>query len=83
MRAVPLLVTTYLQVLIGENMVDSFPTFKFFRGAAEEEIPVVGADMAQVSTDMPCTVHLDLLSLVGLCLAVPLLVTNYLPTWRR
>ena len=31
-------------------------------------------------TDMPCTVHPDLLSLVGLCLAAPLINTTYLPT---
>ena len=33
-------------------MVGSFPTFKFFRGAAEEEVPVVGADMAQVKSTL-------------------------------
>ena len=35
-------------VLIGDNRVDSFPTFKFFRNSAEEDLPVVGADIDEV-----------------------------------
>ena len=35
-------------VLVGDNRVDSFPTFKFFRNSAEDELPVVGADIGEV-----------------------------------
>ena len=35
-------------VLIGDNRVDSFPTFKFFRNSAEEDLPVVGADIDEI-----------------------------------
>ena len=35
-------------VLVGDNRVDAFPTFKFFRNSAEEDLPVVGADIEEV-----------------------------------
>ena len=35
-------------VIIGENMISSFPTFKFFKNSAEEDLPVVGADIGEV-----------------------------------
>jgi len=35
-------------VLIGDNRIESFPTFKFFRNSAEEDLPVVGADIEGV-----------------------------------
>jgi len=31
--------------LMGDHQVDSFPTFKFFRDAEEEDLPVVGGDI--------------------------------------
>jgi len=31
--------------LMGDHQVDSFPTFKFFRDAEEESLPVVGGDI--------------------------------------
>lgn len=34
--------------LMGDNQVDSFPTFKFFRESEEEELPVVGGDIDAV-----------------------------------
>jgi len=38
-----------LPVLVGENFVESFPTFKFFRDAEEADLPVVGADIREVA----------------------------------
>lgn len=35
-------------VVIGDNQISSFPTFKFFRNSAEEDLPVVGADISEV-----------------------------------
>ena len=35
---------------MGDNRVDSFPTFKFFRNSAEEDLPVVGADITEVQS---------------------------------
>jgi len=34
--------------LVGNNRVDSFPTFKFFRNSAEEDLPVVGPNIDEV-----------------------------------
>ena len=35
-------------VVCGDNSISSFPTFKFFRNSAEEDLPVVGADISEV-----------------------------------
>ena len=35
-------------VVIGENVVSAFPTFKFFFNSAEEDLPIVGADIEDV-----------------------------------
>ena len=35
-------------VIIGENTISAFPTFKFFLHSAEEDLPIVGADIADV-----------------------------------
>lgn len=35
-------------VVIGENAISAFPTFKFFFNSAEEDLPIVGADIRDV-----------------------------------
>ena len=35
-------------VIVGESSVSAFPTFKFFLNSAEEDLPIVGADIADV-----------------------------------
>ena len=35
-------------VIIGENTISAFPTFKFFLHSGEEDLPIVGADIADV-----------------------------------
>jgi len=37
-----------LPQIMGDNSVDSFPTFKFFRQSEEEDLPVVGGDIEAV-----------------------------------
>jgi len=37
-----------LPQIMGDNSIDSFPTFKFFRDTEEEDLPVVGGDIDAV-----------------------------------
>ena len=35
-------------VVIGDNIVSAFPTFKFFRHSEEQDLPIVGGDMREL-----------------------------------
>ena len=35
-------------VIVGENSISAFPTFKFFKNSAEEDLPIIGADINEV-----------------------------------
>ena len=37
---------------LGDNSVESFPTFKFFLNSAEEDLPIVGADIGDVQAKL-------------------------------
>ena len=39
-------------VIVGEAGVSAYPTFKFYRNTAEEDLPVVGADIAEVQAKL-------------------------------
>ena len=39
-------------VIIGENSISAFPTFKFFLNSAEEDLPIVGADIIDVQAKL-------------------------------
>ena len=37
-------------VIVGENSISAFPTFKFFLNSAEEDLPIVGAEISDVQS---------------------------------
>ena len=39
-------------MIIGENSISAFPTFKFFLNSAEEDLPIVGADIIDVQAKL-------------------------------
>jgi hypothetical protein len=44
---------------MGDNGIESFPTFKFFRDTQEEDLPVVGGDMEAVESRIRALIVAD------------------------